>query len=128
MGVLFDFTGNDHNTTVQKVEDMVKEQSVRSIKTLKILILMFYFLQFAEAIKEEPDLFLLAGLVPSLESASCWQSSRHMPVSKDNCKHFDEPTYEAEWLESQTGPLVHNAIWAVHAHTPIIILGGKLFP
>jgi len=25
LGVLFDFTGNDHNTTVQKVEDMVKE-------------------------------------------------------------------------------------------------------
>ncbi len=25
LGVLFDFTGNDRNTTVQKVEDMVKE-------------------------------------------------------------------------------------------------------
>ena len=25
VGVLYDFTGNDHNTTVQKVEDMVKE-------------------------------------------------------------------------------------------------------
>ena len=25
LGVIFDFTGNDHNTTVQKVEDMVKE-------------------------------------------------------------------------------------------------------
>ena len=25
LGVLFDFTGNDHNTTVQKVENMVKE-------------------------------------------------------------------------------------------------------
>ncbi|KAI0310758.1 Metallo-dependent phosphatase-like protein [Amylostereum chailletii] len=51
LGVLFDFTGNDKNTTVQKVEDMVKEA------------------WFAEAIKEEPDLFLLAG---------------HMPVVKDN--------------------------------------------
>ncbi|EJD02034.1 uncharacterized protein FOMMEDRAFT_134659 [Fomitiporia mediterranea MF3/22] len=51
LGVLFDFTGNDDGTTVQKVEDMVKEQ------------------WFAEAIAEEPDLFLLAG---------------HMPVSKDN--------------------------------------------
>ena len=29
LGVLFDFTGNDVNTTVQKVEDMVKEQWVR---------------------------------------------------------------------------------------------------
>ncbi|KAJ7172261.1 Metallo-dependent phosphatase-like protein [Mycena filopes] len=51
LGVLFDFTGNDHNTTVQPVEDMVKEA------------------WFAEAIKDEPDFFLLAG---------------HMPVSKDN--------------------------------------------
>ncbi|RDX43419.1 hypothetical protein OH76DRAFT_1487894 [Lentinus brumalis] len=51
LGVLFDFTGNDVNTTVQKVEDMVKEH------------------WFAEAIKEEPDFFLLAG---------------HMPVTKDN--------------------------------------------
>ncbi|EJD02036.1 uncharacterized protein FOMMEDRAFT_134660 [Fomitiporia mediterranea MF3/22] len=51
LGVIFDFTGNDDGTTVQKVEDMVKEQ------------------WFAEAITEEPDLFLLAG---------------HMPVSEDN--------------------------------------------
>ena len=28
LGVLFDFTGNDDGTTVQKVEDMVKEQWV----------------------------------------------------------------------------------------------------
>ncbi|KAK0202998.1 Metallo-dependent phosphatase-like protein [Desarmillaria ectypa] len=51
LGVIFDFTGNDQNTTVQKVEDMVKE---------------YWFL---EAIKDEPDFFLLAG---------------HMPVSRDN--------------------------------------------
>lgn len=48
--MLYDFTGYDKGTYVQKVEDMVKEA---------------WFLQ---AIKEEPDLFLLAG---------------HMPVSKD---------------------------------------------
>ena len=42
-GVLFDFTGNDVNTTVEKVESMVKEK------------------WFLEAIQEEPDLFLLAG-------------------------------------------------------------------
>ncbi|KAJ7632877.1 Metallo-dependent phosphatase-like protein [Roridomyces roridus] len=51
LGVLFDFTGNDFNTTVQPVEDMVKEH------------------WFTEAIKDEPDFFLLAG---------------HMPVSRDN--------------------------------------------
>lgn len=51
LGVLFDFTGNDVNTTVQTVADMVKEQ------------------WFAEAIAEEPDVFLLIG---------------HMPVSYDN--------------------------------------------
>ncbi|KAL0955634.1 hypothetical protein HGRIS_001867 [Hohenbuehelia grisea] len=50
-GVLFDFTGNDKNTTVQKVADMVKEK------------------WFADAIREEPDLFLLAG---------------HMPIARDN--------------------------------------------
>ncbi|KIK61122.1 hypothetical protein GYMLUDRAFT_43217 [Collybiopsis luxurians FD-317 M1] len=73
LGVLYDFTGNDVNTTVQKVEDMVKEQ------------------WFAEAIAEEPDVFVLVG---------------HMPVSRDN------------W------PTVFNAVRAVHAETPIIILGG----
>ena len=31
LGVLFDFTGNDVNTTVQKVEDMVKESWVRRL-------------------------------------------------------------------------------------------------
>ncbi|KAF8911569.1 Metallo-dependent phosphatase-like protein [Gymnopilus junonius] len=46
VGVLYDFTGNDHNTTVQKVSDMVKES------------------WFTEAIKEEPDLFLLVGHMP----------------------------------------------------------------
>ncbi|EIN06418.1 hypothetical protein PUNSTDRAFT_145026 [Punctularia strigosozonata HHB-11173 SS5] len=46
LGVLFDFTGNDVNTTVQKVEDMVKEA------------------WFAEAIKEAPDFFLLTGHMP----------------------------------------------------------------
>ncbi|KAL0946122.1 hypothetical protein HGRIS_012387 [Hohenbuehelia grisea] len=50
-GVLFDFAGNAKNTTVQKVADMVKEE------------------WFARAIKDEPDLFLLAG---------------HMPVSRNN--------------------------------------------
>ncbi|KAG2142264.1 Metallo-dependent phosphatase-like protein [Suillus bovinus] len=51
LGVLYDFTGNDVNTTVQTVADMVNEQ------------------WFAEAIAEEPDVFVLIG---------------HMPVSYDN--------------------------------------------
>ncbi|KAI0685579.1 Metallo-dependent phosphatase-like protein [Cytidiella melzeri] len=46
LGVLYDFTGNDFNTTVQKVADMVKEQ------------------WFHEAIEEEPDFFLLVGHMP----------------------------------------------------------------
>jgi len=50
-GVLYDFTGNAANTTVQKVANMVNET------------------WFKDAIKEEPDLFLLVG---------------HMPVQKDN--------------------------------------------
>ena len=63
LGVLYDFTGNDHNTTVQTVEDMVKEAWV-SYSTL--IILGFQGLtrtsvQFADAIKDEPDFFLLVG-------------------------------------------------------------------
>ncbi|TFK84753.1 hypothetical protein K466DRAFT_601739 [Polyporus arcularius HHB13444] len=50
LGVLFDFTGNDANTIVQKVEDMVKEH------------------WFAEAIRDEPDFFLLAGHMPVKKS------------------------------------------------------------
>ncbi|KAF8655620.1 hypothetical protein AX16_002975 [Volvariella volvacea WC 439] len=46
LGVLFDFTGNDKNTTVQKVADMVKEA------------------WFDEVITEEPDLFILVGHMP----------------------------------------------------------------
>ncbi|KAG2138338.1 Metallo-dependent phosphatase-like protein [Suillus clintonianus] len=51
VGVIFNFTQNDVNTTVQTVDDMVKEQ------------------WFAEAIVEEPDVFVLIG---------------HMPVSYDS--------------------------------------------
>ncbi|GJF00129.1 metallo-dependent phosphatase-like protein [Phanerochaete sordida] len=46
LGVLYDFTDNDHNTTVQRVQDMVKEN------------------WFKEAIAEQPDLFLLVGHMP----------------------------------------------------------------
>ncbi|KIK45387.1 hypothetical protein CY34DRAFT_801759 [Suillus luteus UH-Slu-Lm8-n1] len=46
LGVIFNFTGNDVNTTVQTVEDMVKEQ------------------WFVEAIAEEPDVFVLIGHMP----------------------------------------------------------------
>ncbi|KDN40783.1 hypothetical protein K437DRAFT_183508 [Tilletiaria anomala UBC 951] len=46
LGVLFDFTGQDKNLYVQKVDDMVKER------------------WFDDAITEEPDFFLLAGHLP----------------------------------------------------------------
>ncbi|KAK7039002.1 hypothetical protein VNI00_010394 [Paramarasmius palmivorus] len=49
-GVLFEFTGNNANSTVQKIADMVKEP------------------WFVDAIREEPDIFLLVG---------------HMPVARD---------------------------------------------
>lgn len=51
LGVLFDFDDNATGTTVQKVADMVNET------------------WFKEAIREEPDVFLLVG---------------HMPVARDN--------------------------------------------
>ena len=34
LGVLFDFTDNGHNTTVQKVEDMIKETWVCFIQSM----------------------------------------------------------------------------------------------
>ncbi|KAF8485567.1 Metallo-dependent phosphatase-like protein [Gautieria morchelliformis] len=46
LGVLFDFTMNSANTTVQPVGDMVKEN------------------WFKEAISDEPDIFLLVGHMP----------------------------------------------------------------
>ncbi|PIL33613.1 hypothetical protein GSI_04236 [Ganoderma sinense ZZ0214-1] len=65
LGVLFDFTGNDVNTTVQKVEDMVKEQWVRRISLFVVFLdLNVHLRQFAEAIKDEPDFFLLVGHMP----------------------------------------------------------------
>ncbi|KAH0828973.1 Metallo-dependent phosphatase-like protein [Lanmaoa asiatica] len=69
LGVIFDFTGNSANTTVQTVADMVKEQ------------------WFAEAIAEEPDVFVLVGY-------------------------------------SILGPVVFDAVRAVHPDTPILIFGG----
>ncbi|KAG9089399.1 hypothetical protein FRC07_012341 [Ceratobasidium sp. 392] len=45
-GVLYGFTGNTVNTTVQKVDEMVNE------------------IWFKEAIQEEPDVFLLVGHMP----------------------------------------------------------------
>ena len=62
LGVLFNFTGNDKNTTVQPVANMVKEAWVRFTPRLMRSnhSRPFYF-QFADAIKDEPDFFLLAG-------------------------------------------------------------------
>ena len=68
-GVLFDFTGNDDNTTVQKVEDMVKESWVSRL--LDAICQFGSCVQFLDAIQEEPDVFLLVG---------------HMPVREDNCQ------------------------------------------
>ena len=48
-GVLYDFTGNAKNTTVQKVASMVQES------------------WFTQVIKDEPDFFLLVGHMPVSE-------------------------------------------------------------
>lgn len=53
-GILFDFTGNDDGTTVQRVEDMVLEP------------------WFLDAISEEPDVFLLAGHMPVSGDVDSW--------------------------------------------------------
>lgn len=41
LGVLFDFTDNDHNTTVQKVEDMIKETWVCFIQSMWTIMLIY---------------------------------------------------------------------------------------
>jgi hypothetical protein len=66
VGVLYDFTGNDHNTTVQKVEDMVNEAWVSRVSSIIYGAhgLTPTSVQFADAIKDEPDFFLLVGYVP----------------------------------------------------------------
>ncbi|KAF8182105.1 Metallo-dependent phosphatase-like protein [Mycena galopus ATCC 62051] len=53
-GVLYDFAGNDVNTTVQRVEDMVLES------------------WFLDAIADEPDVFLLVGHMPVILDADRW--------------------------------------------------------
>jgi hypothetical protein len=65
LGVMFEFTGGNANTTVQKVGAMVNETWV----SLQVGLLVEMptndaHYQFKEAIKEEPDLFLLAGHMP----------------------------------------------------------------
>ena len=62
LGVLYDFTGNDVNTTVQSVANMVKEQWVSYHRFLMISTgYSDNYLQFTEAIAEEPDVFVLVG-------------------------------------------------------------------
>lgn len=65
LGVLFNFTSNAANTTVQFVADMVKESWVGIIRLVGAFLTLA---QFAEAIAEEPDVFLLVGCVFSLRS------------------------------------------------------------
>jgi hypothetical protein len=63
LGVLYNFAGNVKNTTVQRVEDMIKEQWVCS-PSFFVLALNTHppcMSKFNEAIAEEPDLFLLVG-------------------------------------------------------------------
>lgn len=64
LGVLYDFTGNDVNTTVQTVAKMVKEEWVSLLASATPAFRTHQgSVQFTEAIKEEPDFFLLLGYV-----------------------------------------------------------------
>ena len=47
---------------------------------------------------------------------------RHMPVSRDNCRCSSKESDDNTWHIA--GPLVFDAIRAVHPTTPILILGG----
>ncbi|KAJ7265403.1 Metallo-dependent phosphatase-like protein [Mycena haematopus] len=53
-GVIYDFMTNDVNTTVQRVEDMVREP------------------WFLDAIADEPDVFLLVGHMPVIRDSDRW--------------------------------------------------------
>ncbi|KAK2467692.1 hypothetical protein APHAL10511_000286 [Amanita phalloides] len=86
LGILFNFSGNATNTTVQTVGEMVHET------------------WFAEAIKEEPDFFLLLG---------------HMPVSRQRTDKW-----KCDDKDLDQWPCVFHAIREVHPQTPILIFGG----
>ena len=60
LGVLFNFTSHAANTTVQFVADMVKDSWVGIIRLVGAFLTLA---QFAEAIAEEPGVFLLVGCV-----------------------------------------------------------------
>ena len=51
---------------------------------------------------------------------------RHMPIANDNCKHAKLlHIYNVCNSITSSGPLVFNAIRAIHPLTPILIFGGK---
>ena len=65
LGVLFDFTGNDKNTTVQKVENMVNETWVRWYTAFLCMDRAFTATSVPQRHQRR------AGLLPA-----CWANSR----------------------------------------------------
>ncbi|KAK0488716.1 Metallo-dependent phosphatase-like protein [Armillaria novae-zelandiae] len=118
LGVLFDFTGNDHNTTVQKVADMVQESWVCRILITPESVCLRGF-QFLEAINDEPDFFLLVGskllLMPghthirdclqldgrsmSLESGRYMETVGWMSVKLDDAQSSQNLTFSRRYLD-----------------------------
>lgn len=96
LGVLFDFTGNAVNTTVQNVEDMVKEKWVLCSQNPWPTICWQRSQRTVRRSYCGGTWFLPSNWV-SLHTMYSWKvsvqtakpSGRHMPVSRDNCRLFN---------------------------------------
>ena len=84
--------------------------------------------QFADAIAEEPDFFLLVGYVRTLlrliNSHPSWHRQAHSTRKNQQLCVSCDVRLAPTCLTLQTGPAVFNAVRAVHPTTPIVILGG----
>ena len=133
-GVLFNFKGNDKNTTVQNVEDMVKESWVCHCLIYSWLFVIELFKQFLDAIKEEPDFFLLVGwaYLNTENKNSCWLFSKgicQLPVTTVSFllrfhrkrNFFDiTPLLRAVCFQRHScrpSQYAHPHIWRPHSHS-----------
>jgi hypothetical protein len=114
LGVIFHFTANDKRTTVQAPADMVKEAWV--------CIILAYAsgmkLQLTISIDSSRKLYRKSQISSCLQVTCLWQMMTvglFIEYFSDTCRFGS--CYN-------TGPLVFNAVRAVHPTTPIIILGG----
>ena len=125
-GVLFNFKGNDKNTTVQNVEDMVKESWVCHCFILKTV--RHGTLQTVFGCYQRGTWFLLARWV----SISEYGKQKFMLIVSKGICQLPVTTVSFKFIRREiflisrrfSGPYVFNVIRAVHPNTPILIFGG----